>query len=365
MEASQGTLKRRFAYLLSLLERAGSTFVRFPLSIISAIVAAAVAQLLVEFDAGPDAAADALWPIVMVAILGIPLFYCLRVLGESRGWPRRILLAMQMAGLAALVAYYMAMPAPVKGADVVTFLLLLSGVLLAATFLPFLGRPGEQNGFWQYNKMMFLRLAGAALYSMVLYIGLSLALVACETLLGFDFHEEIYLELWYWLIIVYSAWFFLAGIPEDVRSLQEAEDYPTGLRVFAQYVLIPLVGLSGDRRLDPRDAGTAARASHPRQSREQVDRALREVFLLGALPADHLGRGGDLDPDRRVRSHGEPLPGRCSHGLAVRHRHLLYLGAQEGHQGHPDHFVHRVGPVRLRSLGRNELRTTQPTRPSA
>lgn len=243
MHEMNETSGRRFASLVALAERALSTFFRFPLSIVSAVVAALAAHLIVEFDVADNPAIVALWPIVMVAILGIPLFYVLRVFAESRAWSKWVRLAVTLAGLVALVAYYLALPVPVKGADVVSFLLILASVLLAASFLPFLGRPGQENGFWQYNKLMFLRLAAAALFAFVLWTGLSLALAACDALLGFDVDPEFYPQLWYWVTIVYSVWFFLAGIPRDVAALQQARDYPAALRVFAQYVLIPLVVL--------------------------------------------------------------------------------------------------------------------------
>ncbi|UCC71850.1 MAG: DUF4153 domain-containing protein [Gemmatimonadota bacterium] len=243
MDTPEQILSRRFASLIDLAERARATFVRFPLSVLAALAAAAAVHYNIEYGVASDQATQAVLPAIMVAILGIPFFYSLRVLGESRGWSRRVRLGLEIAGLVALVAYYMIMPTPVKGADAANYFLLLTATILASSFLPFLGRPGEQNGFWQYNKVMLLRLAAAVLYSIALYAGLSLALGACDVLLGFDVDPEAYVQLFYWVTLPYGTWFFLAGIPEDVRGLQEVRDYPTGLRVFSQYVLIPLVAL--------------------------------------------------------------------------------------------------------------------------
>ncbi|UCC84438.1 MAG: DUF4153 domain-containing protein [Gemmatimonadota bacterium] len=240
MEAREPNRRQRFTSLLVLAQQARQTFERFPLAILSAIVAALAVHLIIDaFEA--DRETQSLWPVIMTAILGIPFFYALRVLGESRGWPRRLHLGITLAGLILLVVYYLAVPTPVKGADVVSYLLLLAAVLLATSFLPFLGVAGEENGFWQYNKVMFLRLAMAVLYSAVLYVGLALALAACDALLGFDIEGRRYAQLWWWIVLVYSTWFFMAGIPRDVRALQRVSDYPTALRIFTQYVLIPLV----------------------------------------------------------------------------------------------------------------------------
>jgi hypothetical protein len=241
MEAREQPGSRRFASLLALAQQARQTFERFPLVILSAIVAALAVHVIIELEFDADRASLSLWPVIMTAILGIPFFYALRVLAESRGWSRRLHLGLTLAGLIAVVVYYLVLPTPVKGADVVSYLLLLAAVLLTTSFLPFLGRAGEENGFWQYNKVMFLRIATAVLYSAVLYVGLALALGACDTLLGFDIEGETYLQLWYWIVLVYSTWFFLAGVPQDILGLQRVSDYPTALRIFSQYVLIPLV----------------------------------------------------------------------------------------------------------------------------
>ncbi len=241
MEVSEGSRRRRFASLLALAENAAKTFQRFPLTLLSAVAAAVVAHHLAEIEFETARGADAFYPFLMAAILGIPLFFSLTILGESRDWSRRLRLAAAMAGLAALTAYYLALPHPIRGADITRYLLLIAALHLLASFVPFLGRPGAENGFWQYNKALSLRFVAGALYSAVLFIGLSLAIAACETLLDLDFEEEIYLQLWFWVAFAYNTWFFLAGSPKDIRALESSRDYPAGIRIFTQYVLIPLV----------------------------------------------------------------------------------------------------------------------------
>jgi hypothetical protein len=41
--------------------------------------------------------------------------------------------------------------------------------------------------------------------------------------------------------VVLNTWFFSAGVPSRVIGLEQVRDYPKGLRVFTQYVLLPLV----------------------------------------------------------------------------------------------------------------------------
>ncbi|NIN73089.1 MAG: hypothetical protein GTO46_14410, partial [Gemmatimonadetes bacterium] len=119
MEAPEQIRRQRFTSLFVLAQQARQTFERFPLAILSAIIAAlAVHFIIEEFEA--DGVTQSIWPVIMTAILGIPFFYALRVLAEARGWPRRLHLGITLAGLILLVVYYLALPTPVKGADVVS-----------------------------------------------------------------------------------------------------------------------------------------------------------------------------------------------------------------------------------------------------
>ena len=241
MEASTANTRRRFASVFSLAQRAQATFSRFPFVVLSAIGAAVTAIYLAQIEFEPDVIAALYYPILMTCILGISLFLALRLWGESRGWSRTTQFKVALVGLAALVVYYAVLPFPIKGADVFRYFQLLVGSHLLVAFVPFIGRSAGENGFWQYNRVLFLRIALAVLYSAVLYIGLALAIAAVETLLDIDLNEMIYMQLWFTIVFVYGAWFFLAGIPKDVRALEAVHDYPTGLRIFTQYVLIPLV----------------------------------------------------------------------------------------------------------------------------
>ncbi|UCF19639.1 MAG: DUF4153 domain-containing protein [Gemmatimonadota bacterium] len=243
MESSDEIRKHRFSPLIALLVRARETFERFPLPLLSAIGAALIAHRLAEIEFDVESGALALYPAWMACILGISFFLALRLLSESRNWSRTIRLAVGLSGLVLVVAYYLILPVPVKGADVTSFMLLLAGIHLIVSFVPFLGRSGEENAFWQFNRSLLLRFVLAAFYTGVLYIGLALAVTACKNLLDIDFDEAIYGQLWFWLAFVYSTWFFLAGVPRDASKLQEVREYPIGLKIFTQYVLIPLVAV--------------------------------------------------------------------------------------------------------------------------
>lgn len=111
---------------------------------------------------------------------------------------------------------------------------------LAIVVIPFVGA-GQLNGFWHYNKVLFFRVLIALLYSGVLFAGLAIALAALDNLFGMDVPGKRYFELWILICGIFATWFFLAGITEDLDSLETSTDYPKSLKVFAQYILSPLV----------------------------------------------------------------------------------------------------------------------------
>lgn len=111
---------------------------------------------------------------------------------------------------------------------------------LMVSFAPFLSK-GNYQGFWQFNKNLFLRILTSGVYSGVLYAGLALAIASIEKLWGLSFDRNVYQYLFIFLGIFFNSVFFLAGIPKDFAALEQDNSYPKGLKIFTQYVLIPLM----------------------------------------------------------------------------------------------------------------------------
>jgi len=118
---------------------------------------------------------------------------------------------------------------------------------LAVAFAPFLGRgpdgSRQTRAVWQLGRRLFLRLPLAGVYALVVFGGLALALAALVHLFGVRVDDDRYFELWVCCTFVLQTWIFLAGIPRDFTLLDQERSYPTGLRVFSQFVLLPLLAL--------------------------------------------------------------------------------------------------------------------------
>jgi hypothetical protein len=113
---------------------------------------------------------------------------------------------------------------------------------LVVAFLPFIGN-FKINAFWQYNKSLFIRAFTTVLYTGVLFAGLSGAILAITQLFDVDFGSKIYAYLWFIMALPMSVIIFCAGVPTDINELESSTDLPKGLRIFVQFILIPLVVL--------------------------------------------------------------------------------------------------------------------------
>ncbi|MCH7690400.1 MAG: DUF4153 domain-containing protein [candidate division Zixibacteria bacterium] len=235
-------LLNKFPSFNFIYKNAAATFVRFPFTLLSAALGAVVGIMLIESDKQfQEYTLQKLW---MIASLGLPLFTALVFYADKKLWDKTKSYGLQAVGTAFLVIYYFSWPENPESPEyhLQRFLLLAVSFHFLVAFIPFIG--GNQiQGFWQYNKSLFLRFLTAALYSSVLYIGLTIALAAMDYLFGVDIDGNSYLKLWVVIVTVFQTWVFLAGVPADLNALNDPQEYPKGLKVLAQYILLPLVAL--------------------------------------------------------------------------------------------------------------------------
>jgi hypothetical protein len=230
-------LRPRLPALGVLLTAAERALRRFPLVWLSAVVAATAGILLINSGESEERYAR----VMVAATLGLPLLFALAVTAERRFAaqdPRRW--AVQGAGIVVLVAIWWVWPHWPEPVRFARYVQLSAAFHLLAAFLPYAGF-NEPNGFWQYNRALFLRFLVAGIFAAVLYGGLALALGALDKLFGVDIEGEAYGRLWMMIAFVFTSWFFLGGIPDDFPGLDARGEVPPVLRIFTQYVLVPIV----------------------------------------------------------------------------------------------------------------------------
>ncbi|GGE60368.1 uncharacterized protein DUF4153 [Pedobacter psychrotolerans] len=177
---------------------------------------------------------------ILISNLGLTLTLALDLLAEKKAyksgkkWLIRIL-----AVLSCLALFFLLNPVD-NFADQLRIALMAFAFHLFVAFSPFMDK-GQINGFWQFNKVLFLRFLTAALYSIVLYGGLAIALVAVDGLFNVAMNWKTYMSVFAIIAAGFSPVFFLAGIPTNFEQLEVESSYPKGLKIFTQFVLIPLM----------------------------------------------------------------------------------------------------------------------------
>lgn len=211
---------------------------RFPFVMAAAILAAIVAVLRIE-EVGSDRLNERL---LVAATLGLPLFTALRVAGERRKLAPGAHAALGLTGLfvlGAVAALWSRWSGPVQ---LTRYVQLSAAFHLLVAIAPVTRAPAPR-GFWQYNRLMLERFLTAIVYTAVLFAGLALALAAVDQLFGVDVADTAYFRLWCTIAFVGTTWIFLAGVPRDLEGLESLADYPPGIKIFAQYILIPIVAV--------------------------------------------------------------------------------------------------------------------------
>jgi len=220
-----------------LAEAARAAAVRFPFIIACAVVAAVAAIIAIDADE------QSRWVrLTACATLGFPLFFAIGLRAERFGWAGAREIAALAVGFGVLAAFYWRWGGWSDDTAALRYFHFNAGLHFLVAVSAHLGFR-EPNGFWQFNRALFLRFLLGAVYSAALFSGLAIALAGVDNLLGVSISGESYFRLWIVIAFVFNTWFFAAGVPRDVAALDRLREYPAGLRAFAQYVLLPLVGV--------------------------------------------------------------------------------------------------------------------------
>jgi len=220
-----------------------ATIIRFPLAMMCALVGTILGIVLIHVE-------DPYYyhSLLMTVTLAFPLFIGLVLLGDWQSWSSQQKWAANSLAALFLVGYYFWLPAKVLEAEdifIIRYILWAIGFILFITFAPFLRKIEEleTNAFWQYNRILFFSLVLTGLWAAAIQAGLSIAIASVDFLFNLNIDEERYVELGIIILGIFSTLFFLSRIPKNVESSENIENYPKELRLFSQYVLVPLVTL--------------------------------------------------------------------------------------------------------------------------
>ena len=210
----------------------------YPLEIITVIFGSIVAMLMTSEP--PLSYHDQLEKLLMISLLALPSFIAVTLSARYGNWTLTKKIIFYGLIIAGLLVFFVSMDKQVSELVVIRFVVLNIAAHLAVASAPFIGR-GTTHGFWQYNKALFLRIVTSAIFSGVLFAGLTGAFIAVKELFNLNISEIWPARIFILVAGLFNTIFFLNGVPIEENIPEEDNDYPKVLRVFTQYVLVPLV----------------------------------------------------------------------------------------------------------------------------
>lgn len=221
-------------------EGLNKTFLRFPFAIVYAIIGSFTAIYLVDFKNNDDDIQQILIKVIMSSALGVLSATAITLYTERLKKGTKAYIIGSIFKIITPIAYYFTLPNYLNNRCGIRYVLIMLALHLLVSYAPFVSK-GNINGFWQFNKSLFINFLISILYSCVLYLGLIAAIATVDELFNVNIDGDIYLKLYIFMAGIFNTIFFLAGVPEYFSELDNETDYPKGLKIFTQFVLLPLV----------------------------------------------------------------------------------------------------------------------------
>jgi hypothetical protein len=223
--------------------RAWRTLGRFPLPLLAGLVGMFAAIRFNHAALSSTGVREESARLMLAAWLGVPFLLALAVFAEARRLKPWISLLLQGGGILILSLYWRDLADQAGGIQNIRFWLYMASAHLLLALAPALGRTAGEEGFWTFNHRMLSRAAQGVLLSSLILLGVTVALAAVKNLFGVPLPDQAFLDP---AIAVLGGFFtihLLLGVPRPEDIPPGAPAYPRSLRLTAQFVLLPLLGV--------------------------------------------------------------------------------------------------------------------------
>ncbi|MCF8244832.1 MAG: DUF4153 domain-containing protein [Saprospiraceae bacterium] len=226
-----------------------AVFRRFPMVMISAIIGVGFVMFLIEN--GDSVHEKDFIRVVMTASLGLSVFLCAAVVAEKYQLRMPMMLVPNILALGLVLVYFYSLSFDEfkTALTPVRFVGLSLAAHLGVAFLPYLDRSPVED-FWEYNKQLFGNFMVGAFYSLVIFAGLGIAILAVNELFNLRIDEKIYAHLFVLVAGIFNTAYFLANFPKQFEFISEVPDnqaiatptspYTTSFKNLTKFILIPI-----------------------------------------------------------------------------------------------------------------------------
>lgn len=221
-------------------DNAKDVIIRFPLAALCAVGFTLLA--INQMDIGVDH--STIWKQRLMFTLGtglplmIGLHACCELYAKSVIQKYLILIS----GIALLLIIYFAIAPDFEFEHLrrpIRFLSIFLIFHLFVSVVPFL-KPEAPFEFWEYNKNLLIQWYIGAFYTLVIYSGLAIALVAVDQLFEIHIEGKLYIYIFFIIAFFYHPIFFLSGYPLFNLKTEDKVEWIKALKVLVNYILIPM-----------------------------------------------------------------------------------------------------------------------------
>jgi hypothetical protein len=218
---------------------------RFPGTMLCAVLATFSCIALMD-GVGQDSDKNTVIRLWLSAQLGLPLLTALVAYSESSNWDKKRGWLLQLLGLAALVGHWLWLDPKADSFDYLRlpqYLALMLVAHLAVAAAPYLNARSVRD-FWEYNHRLFAHFVVGASFTLILYAGLALAILAVDNLFNAHMDDRLYAHLFAFLAGIFNTIYFLHQFPSAYTfEREEGGAYTAVFRNLCKFILLPIVVL--------------------------------------------------------------------------------------------------------------------------
>jgi len=223
------------------------TIIRFPLPILAGFLSFVFFIIEIHFSRTSNELIHdyRFVKLSLECMSGISLFIAFDIFSESQQSSKSTRIGLYLLGFCILGLHYFSITPGMFDSESIfasRYLIFIVCFHLMVSFLSFY-KSSEIHSFWQYNYYLFKRIVTSLLYSSTLFIGLGSAMFALDKLFNIHINTDYYSDLAAFIFLVFNTIFFLKGLPLDYKTFSEPIEFKKSIRIFVQYVLLPIVGI--------------------------------------------------------------------------------------------------------------------------
>lgn len=176
-------------------------------------------------------------------VVGISMFLAFALFSQKYAVDIGKRIGLALLGVCILGLHYFALPNWALNVDTTYFLRFFTFWVIFSLLVSFIWfyKEEDKSAFWQYNQYLAIQFFVSTAFSLALFIGVASSMYAIENIYDVQIHESYYLDVLAFAVIVLNTLFFISSLPDDLNWFKEPLTFRRPLRLFIQYVLLPVL----------------------------------------------------------------------------------------------------------------------------